>query len=197
MKVRDSGMPDEATWEGFFDARRVLLSLDFPGGGAGVVDFGCGYGTFAVAAARLTTGPVIGLDTEPAMIAATRAKAAELGLANLTAIERDFVATGTGLRDSAADYAMLFNILHAERPIALLKEALRILRAGGRAAVIHWSHDRPTPRGPALEIRPTPEQCRVWLERAGFEIAVPIVELPPYHYGVVGTKPGAPPARAA
>ncbi len=29
MKVRDSGMPDEARWAQFFDARVALTALDF------------------------------------------------------------------------------------------------------------------------------------------------------------------------
>ena len=55
MKVRDSGMPDEATWERFFDARQILTELAFTDPKADVVDFGCGYGTFTAAAARLTS----------------------------------------------------------------------------------------------------------------------------------------------
>ncbi len=42
MKVRDSGMPDEKMWEGFFDARIILAQLDFIDHQANVVDFGCG-----------------------------------------------------------------------------------------------------------------------------------------------------------
>ena len=62
MKVRDSGMPDEKMWEGFFDARNILGQLDFTDQQADVVDFGCGYGTFTIAAARGTIGMVHALD---------------------------------------------------------------------------------------------------------------------------------------
>jgi hypothetical protein len=51
MKVRDSGMPEETVWEGFFDARHILSQLSLTDGQADVVDFGCGYGTFTIAAA--------------------------------------------------------------------------------------------------------------------------------------------------
>ena len=47
MKVRDSGMPVETDWEGFFDPRQVLAKLDFNEFETDVVDFGCGYGTFS------------------------------------------------------------------------------------------------------------------------------------------------------
>jgi SAM-dependent methyltransferase len=191
MKVRDSGMPDETMWARFFDARRVLTALDFTDADADVVDFGCGYGTFTVAAARLTNGTVYALDIDTAMIAATAAKAASFALDNVTAIARDFVAQGTGLPSASTDYAMLFNILHAEHPVELLREALRVLRPGGKVAVIHWIHDAATPRGPALSIRPRPEQCRAWAQQAGFECDMPTITLPPHHYGLLGRKPHA------
>ena len=190
MKIVDSGMPDEAAWEQFFDAERILSDLGFEAG-ADVVDFGCGYGTFSLAAARLTTGSVYALDIEAGMIRETAARAAVLGLTNVTAVERDFVAAGSGLADDAVDYAMLFNILHAEQPVALLGEAFRILRPGGKVAAIHWIYDEATPRGPDLSIRPRPRDCRRWMRDAGFETLIRQVSLPPYHYGVVGRKPTA------
>jgi ubiquinone/menaquinone biosynthesis C-methylase UbiE len=142
-----------------------------------------------VAAARLTSGIVYAIDIDVDMLQATAARAASFGLSNVVPIERDFVAEGSGLPDAATDYAMLFNILHAEDPVALLREASRVLRAGGKVAVMHWVHGMATPRGPDLAIRPTPEQCRDWLTQAGFDVVSPEVSLPPYHYGIVALKP--------
>jgi SAM-dependent methyltransferase len=113
MKIRDSGMPDEKTWESFFDAPLILKRLDFECESEDVVDFGCGYGTFALAAARFTSGTVYALDVEPEMIAATAANAQRSNLSNVKAIARDFVATGSGLRDASVAYAML---LHPTAP---------------------------------------------------------------------------------
>ena len=189
MNVRDSGMPDELLWEQFFDAGRILAALDFTDVAADVVDFGCGYGTFTIAAAQLTSGTVYALDIDAGMVEATRARAASLGVGNVKAIERDFVARGTGLPDVSTGYAMLFNILHAENPAGLLNEALRVLRPAGKVAVIHWVHDARTPRGPSLAIRPRVEQCQAWLRQAGFELVIPHVDLPPHHYGLVGRRP--------
>ncbi len=55
--------------------------------------------------------------------------------------------------------------------------------------VIHWNYDPATPRGPDLSIRPRPEQCQAWCREAGFKLIVPLVSLPPWHYGLVGRKP--------
>ncbi len=189
MKVRDSGMPDETVWDGFFDARHILMQLGFHDSTMDVVEFGCGYGTFTVAAAQLTSGAVYALDIEPDMVKAASAKILAAGLTNVRGRLRDFVAEGTGLPDNSVGYAMLFNILHAADPLNLLREAYRVLRLGGQVGVVHWVYDAATPRGPDLSIRPRPEQCQAWVQQAGFELAIPLVALPPYHYGLVGRKP--------
>lgn len=67
MKTREGGMPEEQTWETFSQPKKVLSRLGLKPQVRQVVDFGCGYGTFSLAAARLTTGQVPGLDTEPEM----------------------------------------------------------------------------------------------------------------------------------
>jgi SAM-dependent methyltransferase len=187
MKVRDSGMPEAAIWEGFFDPGTILARLDFDPQ-ADVADFGCGYGTFTVAAAARTSGTVHAIDVEPAMVETTLARAGELGLANVRGIHRDFDTEGTGLPDGVVGYAMLFNVLHAADPMPMLREACRVLNPGGRLAVIHWVHDAATPRGPDLAIRPRPDQCRRWLEDAGCGIVIPFAALPPWHFGVVGVR---------
>jgi len=184
MKTRESGMPPEEMWNDFFDAQAILKKLGLTSECGVVVEFGSGYGTFTIPAAQTVRGTVFALDIDPEMVMATKTKANALGLRNVEAIERDFVAQGTGLPDSSVDYAMLFNILHAEERDVLLHEAKRVLTEDGMLAVIHWDFDSSTPRGPRMEIRPRPEQCRTWVEQADFEVVQPgLVELPPYHYG--------------
>lgn len=197
MKARDSGMPEEEMWATFFDAPRMLAALGFTDTKGNVADFGCGYGTFTVAAAGLTTATVFAYDIEGEMIEATARKAQTLGLHNVRAAHRDLIELGSGLGDDSLAYAMLFNILHAEQPLVLLREAFRALAPGGKVAVVHWIYDSSTPRGPDLSIRPRPEHCRDWLKESGFELAIPLVSLPPYHYGVVGRKPIETPATNA
>lgn len=189
MKTRQSGMPDEQTWDGFFDPRAILAKLGLTGTCGDVVEFGCGYGTFTIPAGRLVSGTVYAIDIEPEMVEATRTQAAAQGLTNIRACLRDFVAEGAGLPDGSVDYAMLFNILHAESPTELLREAYRILAPRGRVGIIHWNYDPSTPRGPSMDIRPRPEQCRDWAEAVGFGQSRPgTIDLPPYHYGMVLRK---------
>jgi hypothetical protein len=83
------------------------------------------------------------------------------------------------------DACLLFNILHCEEPVRLLTEAARAVRSGGWVLVIHWRYDPATPRGPALDIRPRPERILDWAAQTGLlEPAAPVLDLPPWHYGL-------------
>lgn len=191
MKGRESGMPDETYWETFFAADEAIAflfkSADIRGD---CTEFGCGYGTFTLPAARRITGLLTALDIEPAMVECVRQKAATFNLPNIRAEVRDFVRQGTGVKDRSQAHAMIFNLLHLEQPVALLREAYRALQDGGVLSVIHWRSDIPTPRGPSLDIRPTPEQCRVWMAEAGFR-AIEAVDLQsgcPFHFGLLAKR---------
>lgn len=187
MKVRESGMPQEDTWENFFDARCILDRLVACGDSEGisVAEFGCGYGTFTIPLARITSGRVHAFDIEPELIQRLSERAKSERIDNIVPVLRDFVADGTGLPSESVDHAMLYNILHIEDPISLLAEAFRIVRSGGSISIIHWRSDIPTPRGPSLSIRPTPEQIHSWLAEVGFsEISGEELFCSCYHFGV-------------
>lgn len=186
MKIRDSGMPDEKVWDSFFEAESILEKLELTTACFNIVEFGCGYGTFTIPAARIVRGTVYALDIEPKMLDITRIHADEAQLTNIECIARDFIRDGTGLADASVDYAMVFNILHAEQPVKLLQETYRVILDGGLLGITHWNYDATTPRGPAMEIRPRPEQCNQWAVEAGFTLVSDgILDLPSYHYGMV------------
>jgi SAM-dependent methyltransferase len=191
MKGRESGMPEESYWASFFDADAAIERLFGEKEVAGdLVEFGCGYGTFTLAAALRTRGTVTALDIDPEMVAAVEQKARSVNLHNVRAKVRDFVAQGTGLESGTQAHAMIFNLLHLEDPVALLEEALRVLSVGGALSIIHWRSDIPTPRGPSLDIRPRPEQCQAWLAEAGFTHieSVDLRASCPFHFGLIAKR---------
>lgn len=182
-------MPESGYWQTFFDAESILASLvplAMPGC---VLEFGSGYGTFTLPLAQ-AGHETHGLDIEADLVQALQREAQALGLGNLKAQVRDFVVQGTGMPDASMDHVLLYNILHIEDPVALLREALRILKPGATASIIHWRSDIATPRGPSLDIRPTSGQCRTWAREAGFAQAkeVPLGDSAPYHYGILVHK---------
>ncbi|MEW6237566.1 MAG: class I SAM-dependent methyltransferase [Candidatus Omnitrophota bacterium] len=190
MKIRESGMPEESWWESFFHPAAILNKMELTSDCCNAAEFGCGYGTFSIAAAQIISGKLFAIDLEPEMIQITREKAAIHNLTNIVCMQRDFVQEGTGLPECSINYVMLFNILHAEQPDVLLREAWRILVPGKKLGIIHWNYDPSTPRGPSMEIRPRPEQCRVWAEAVGYQSQTKDpIDLPPYHYGWLLTKP--------
>lgn len=184
-KYRQSGMPEERRWQTFFKPNKILETLGVKEGH--IVDVGSGYGTFTIPAAKRTKGTVFAIEIEPEMIKHLKTKAKQRKLKNIKTIKRDISKHGTGLKGNSVQHVLLFNILHCENPVSLLKEARRILTPIGSIAVIHWNYDSNTPRGPPMHIRPKPEQIIEWAKQAGLKL-YKRYNLPPHHYGLVFKK---------
>lgn len=185
MRFRESGMPAQDFWETLFDVPTILDRFGFGGAIGDVAELGCGYGTFTIPVAQRIAGRIVAIDLEPAMVATTRARADRAGLRNVLVTVRDVLRDGFGVKPGSCDAVLLFNILHGEEPVAVLRAARDALRPGGKVAVIHWRSDLVTPRGPSLEIRPKPEQILSWASEAGGLMSTaPAFLLPPWHYGL-------------
>lgn len=188
MKIFDSDMPEETYWNSLFDVETIVKWLDLERISDSVVEIGCGYGTFTVPVARTFSGIVHAFDIEPAMIRRTKQNIRRSRLRNVHFHDRDVVEKGTGLGTESIGMVLLFNILHSNEKVLLLREASRILKLNGRIAMIHWRKDVETPRGPSVESRPDP---KVILDSASslnllFTGNSRILE--PYHWGMQLTK---------
>ena len=187
MILRESGMPAQAYWETLLDVPVILDAFGFIADSAtgDIAELGCGYGTFTIPLAARIRGTVHALDLDPAMVATTTARASAASLPNVRTSVRDVATSGYDLPPASCAAALLFNILHAEDPVALLRAARDLVRPGGFVAVIHWRSDLPTPRGPSLAIRPTPAQILTWAHTAtGLTPPASPLNLPPWHYGL-------------
>jgi SAM-dependent methyltransferase len=184
MKVADSGMPEEDYWNSLFDIPLIIQWLNLESVSGPIVEAGCGYGTFTLPIAKEAKYPIYAFDIESEMIQRTEKHLQKAEIRNVHVIQRDIVDQGTGLESESAGLALLFNILHfAERRI-MLEEACRILKPSGIVAIIHWRKDIPTPRGPALHLRP---DRKIILDTiSGMDLSVFENDriLKPYHWGI-------------
>jgi len=187
MKIRDSGMPEETMWSKFFDSELILQQMEVTADLNSIVDLGCGFGTFSIPASQIIKGEVHAFDIDQEMIRQLQDKIEQQENKNIEVYLKDFTAQGTGLPDCSIDYVMIFNILHHDNPFQILNEAHRILKVGARAGIVHWRSDIQTPRGPDLDIRPMPEQCKKWAIETGFAIHKELI-LEPYHFGIIISK---------
>ncbi len=96
-----------------------------------VLDFGCGPGSFSLAAARIVgpSGRVFALDIHPLAVQRVKTKAAKSGLQNIETISSD---RATSLADQSVDFVILNDVLHeVDDPEAVLSELHRILKPEG------------------------------------------------------------------
>lgn len=190
MQYRESGMPPEQMWDTFFNPIEILKLMDINKQIRILIDIGCGYGTFLLPISEIVSTKVVGIDIDGDMIEVCRDKIKELNMAKVDLVQGDISTDDTVKAlekyKGEIDYITLFNILHCEEPVNLLKNAYEILNDNGRIGIIHWKYEN-TPRGPSMEIRPKPEMIVNWAVKAGF-ILKKQVELPPYHYGLVFVK---------
>jgi SAM-dependent methyltransferase len=113
---------------------RLLLAL---GAGDVVFDVACGPGNFSREFGRAVgaDGLVVGVDASPTMLARGAADTARAGVANVALMRAD--ATDLPFRDGSFDAACCFAALHLfAEPFAALDEMRRVLRAGGRIAIM-------------------------------------------------------------
>jgi ubiquinone/menaquinone biosynthesis C-methylase UbiE len=101
------------------------------------LDVGCGGGMLACRLAE-RCAQVIGIDRDPRMIALARARAAEHACVHF--IEADFLAHS--LQAASYDFVCANTSLHHMDFTAALTELARVLRPGGRLAVIGLAADR-------------------------------------------------------
>ena len=104
MKVRESGMPEESYWESFFDPQLIFSKLQFDNTITDAAEFGSGYRTFTIPAAKIIKGNLYALDIEPEMIIILNQKILNEKLSNIKIHQSDFVNDGTKLIDGSVDY---------------------------------------------------------------------------------------------
>lgn len=184
-------MPDRDWWQGLWpDPVRVLTLIGITPGMT-VIDLCCGDGYFTAPLSRLTNGSVYAVDLDPAMLTLTQQELQRIGAPPCRLVEGDAFEMAS-LVPEKVDYVLLANTFHGvPDKTALAKVVRSVLKDKACFGIINWypkpREETPVlgkPRGPATELRMSPEAVRAVVEPAGFMLQR-IVDLPPYHYGAI------------
>lgn len=182
--VRESGMPSSEYWSTFFQPQSLLDELGLKGH-ARILELGAGYGHFTRPLARrcrsLTT-----VEIEPSLCSELAEHLRRERISNVSIVAGDFYDRNLLYSHSKFDAAVVFNIIHMENPVTLLRELAALLLPEGLVYLLHWRTDIETPRGPSLAIRSSPEQCRKWFAECGFDCTRELLpQSAPFHFAQV------------
>lgn len=103
--------------------------------GQTVLDFGCGPGSYTIAAASIVgeKGQVYALDIHPLAIKAVEHKAKKRHMTNITTILSD---RETGLPEKSVDVTLLYDTIHMiTDKLALIEELHRVMKPNGLLSI--------------------------------------------------------------
>lgn len=193
-----TAMPDRVWWGALWpDPEGVLEELGVPRGQP-AVDLCCGDGYFTAPMSRLARpSKVYALDLDAGLIEHARRHVAERGEGELVVFAADDAMRLARHVTEPVGFVLLANTFHGVPDKTGLARTVReVLAPQGRFVVVNW-HPIPReqtqvlgqPRGPATELRYSPEQTRASVQPGGF-VLEEVVDLPPYHYGAVFIRHG-------
>lgn len=155
----------------FLDPEKLVKRLSISPG-SHVADFGCGSGFFTIPLARAVgaQGKVFAIDVVPQALEAVASKSRLEGLLQIETIRADLeLEGGSRLAGELVDLVLIANILfQAKKKDAVLAEAHRILKAGGRLVMVEWQAD--SSFGPEKIARVSQGEAKRLAEGAGFRL---------------------------
>lgn len=115
----------------FNPPQKILGQIDEIRPGAHILDYGCGPGSYSIAASKLVgpTGKVYAVDIHPLAVLGVERKVAEKGIPNVEALLTD---CNIGIPHASIDFVLLIYVLHDFKDQgSILSELGRVLKPDG------------------------------------------------------------------
>ena len=115
----------------FNPPQKILGQIDEIRPGAHILDYGCGPGSYSIAASKLVgpTGKVYAVDIHPLAVLGVERKVAEKGIPNVETLLTD---CNIGIPHASIDVVLLIYVLHDFKdPGSILSELGRVLKPDG------------------------------------------------------------------
>lgn len=186
-------MPDNDWWHALWSDPKAVLQAVGIRPDMQVVDLCCGDGYFTRSLCHLVQpGKTWALDLDENLL--RQAEHACQPNSNFQSILGD-ARELPDLIDNPVDFVFIANTFHGVPDKTALSRAVhRSLKEDGRFAIINW-YRRPReettvldqPRGPDTKLRMEPKDVQQVVEPAGFTFEK-VVDVSPYHYGIVFVK---------
>lgn len=169
------------------DAEKILTRLDLKAG-MKIANLGCGNsGHFVFPSARIVGegGVVYAVDILKSALSSIESKSKLQNFKNVVPVWSDIEIFGGAkeIADGSCDAAYLVN-LHVKP--AMLKEALRTLKKGGKLLLVDWKAVA-TPFGPPTKDRVSAEEAKKRAAAEKLELLEEF-EAGPYHWGLIYRK---------
>jgi len=151
-----------------------------------MVDIGCGTGYFTLPASEIIGpgGRVFGVDISEEMLDSLRNKIQDNGTNIELMLSNELELP---IRNATGTFVLMSNVLHeAEEMSTLLMEANRVLKPGGRLAVIEWEK-KEMKMGPPLDHRLDGDELFSLVSNARFSMTR-IVPAGEYHIACTAVK---------
>jgi SAM-dependent methyltransferase len=186
-------MPTGGWWQALWPDPAGVIAAVGVKPGMEVIDLCSGDGWFTCPIAQIARH-VVAIEINPDILEGARRRLAKTEMANCDFVAGDANAL-PALVQFPADFVFMANAFHGvpDQP-RLACAVCSTLKLGGQFAIVNW-HRRPReetrflgePRGPTDELRLSPETTIQAVEPSGLKFGR-LIELPPYHYGVVFLK---------
>jgi ubiquinone/menaquinone biosynthesis C-methylase UbiE len=182
MTMTMTNMPAE-----FLNPQKILNEIELQENMI-AADFGSGSGGWAIPLAkRLPNGKVYAIDILEEPLSALKSKAQLERVFNIETFQSDLEReNGSKLPDSSCDLVLMTNLFfQVENKMAVLKEAKRVLKEGGKILVVDWLPQASI--GPK-ERRVLPEEIKKLAKDLNLKLEKEF-KAGAYHYGLIFGKP--------